>query len=232
MHPSPHPESGIKEKFPTAEIHRAISRRSRTGTRDRGSANADVRVLVTNFGQGGTTYNLVGVRESAQSFTTGGNAGGYDLEGIDIRVYTFSGDEQDITLSLLSSNSGEPGAELFNLDHDATQDLGFQQKTLKFIVPADVGSSLDPGTKYFVFVHYADPIDFLNGKLLMTMKIPARPQGGVSAIPATGALPVQTMLGANIPTAARLESKFTANQYLPYGRRQDSVHKRRHSIYL
>ena len=127
-----------------------------------GSANADVRVLVINFGQGGATYNLVGPRESAQSFNTGSNAGGYVLEGIVVRVYLFDGDVDDVTLSLLSSDSGEPGAELFDLAYDETHEINeFGQAELRFSVPADVDSSLDPGTKYFVFAHYADASGFV-----------------------------------------------------------------------
>ena len=127
-----------------------------------GSANADVGVLVTNFDQGGATYNLVGSRESAQSFNTGSNAGGYVLEGIDVRVYLFDGDVDDVTLSLLSSDSGEPGAELFDLAYDETHDINsFGQAEFRFSAPADVDSSLDPGTKYFVFVHYADASGFV-----------------------------------------------------------------------
>ena len=110
---------------------------------------ADV-TLVSNTGQTAGTSSAVGANEWAHGFTTGSNAGGYNLSSIELDFHTVASEltSAGVTVAIWSATAADPplpNAQLHTLSNPVTFTTGVVTFTASNVV-------LDASTTYFVHV--------------------------------------------------------------------------------
>ncbi len=103
-----------------------------------------VETLVSNTGQTSTGSNQLFLESYAQSFTTGGNSGGYTLSEVVIKVHTVS--SSTVTAGIYETTSGVPSSTLvvaLSGNFSATGDRTFTPATT---------TTLDASTTYAVVI--------------------------------------------------------------------------------
>ena len=111
--------------------------------------------LLSNLAQDtvSNAAQVVGESEFAQGFTTGSNAGGYNLVSVALDVEKVPSTPEDISVELWSATSADPPlpqARITTLTH-ATGTWATGQNNLN----APAGTTLTAGTTYFVFLSYS-----------------------------------------------------------------------------
>ena len=82
---------------------------------------AGVRTLVSNTGQSHRAGHNLASSDSAQAFTTGGNAGGYTLTAVGVRFSGTGGDSSGISASVWSATAdGQPNTSVGTLTNPGT----------------------------------------------------------------------------------------------------------------
>ncbi|KKZ14714.1 MAG: hypothetical protein TH68_04295, partial [Candidatus Synechococcus spongiarum 142] len=109
------------------------------------------RELISNIGQDGGKHSSFGANIFAQAFTTGGNAAGYTLTGVDIRYLGTASGQADSAVQIRSvGNDGNPSDVLGSLTNPAfTTALG--DRVLTHAASGD-GIDLAANTTYFIVV--------------------------------------------------------------------------------
>ena len=104
--------------------------------------------LVSNIGQtaASSTANVTTNQSQGQGFTTGANSGGYILGSVELAVTSFSGTASDITVSIYSESSGNPGT----LVHTLTTPASISEAVTTFTAPS--GATLAASTTYYVVI--------------------------------------------------------------------------------
>ena len=129
-----------------------------------------VAALVSNVGQtAGGNVNVTATQSQAQGFTTGSDSGGYTLGSVELAVSSFSGTASDITVSIYSESSGNPGT----LVHTLTTPASISTPVTTFTAPS--GTTLAAGTTYYVVVSTTG-----SGITLSRTSATAEDTGGVS----------------------------------------------------
>ena len=103
--------------------------------------------LVSNVGQTATgNANVTVTQSQGQGFTTGSDSGGYTLGSVELAVSSFSGTASDITVSIYSESSGDPGTVV----HTLTTPASISTPVTTFTAPS--GATLAAGTTYYVVI--------------------------------------------------------------------------------
>ena len=106
-----------------------------------------VAALVSNVGQTATgNANVTATQSQAQGFTTGSDSGGYTLGSVELAVSSFSGTASDITVSIYSESSGDPGTVV----HTLTTPASISTPVTTFTAPS--GTTLAANTTYYVVI--------------------------------------------------------------------------------
>ncbi len=106
-----------------------------------------VAALVSNVGQTSAgTANVTATQSQGQGFTTESDSGGYTLGSVELGVSSFSGTASDITVSIYSESSGNPGT----LVHTLTTPASISTPVTTFTAPS--GTTLAAGTTYYVVI--------------------------------------------------------------------------------
>ena len=106
--------------------------------------------MVSNIGQtagtDGVTVGTIGTSQytRAQQFTTGGNADGYALSEVVVKIHLVASSGNVPRVSIYTASSGTPGGGLYTLTNPATFDSG----NMTFTAPAN--ATLEDETPYFV----------------------------------------------------------------------------------
>ena len=108
---------------------------------------ADV-TLISNVDQTAATgpAQVSATQSQAQGFTTGANTGGYTLGSVELAVSSFSGTASDITVSIYSESSANPGTVV----HTLTTPASISAAVTTFTAPS--GATLAAGTTYYVVI--------------------------------------------------------------------------------
>ena len=103
--------------------------------------------LVSNVGQTAAgNANVTATQSQGQGFTTGSDSGGYTLGSVELAVSSFSGTASDITVSIYSESSDDPGT----LVHTLTTPASISTPVTTFTAPS--GTTLAAGTTYYVVI--------------------------------------------------------------------------------
>ena len=103
--------------------------------------------LVSNVGQTAAgNANVTATQSQGQGFTTGSDSGGYTLGSVELAVSSFSGTASDITVSIYSESSGDPGTVV----HTLTTPASISTPVTTFTAPS--GTTLAAGTTYYVVI--------------------------------------------------------------------------------
>ena len=106
-----------------------------------------VPALVSNVGQTATgNANVTATQSQGQGFTTGSDSGGYTLGSVELAVSSFSGTASDITVSIYSESSDDPGTVV----HTLTTPASISMPVTTFTAPS--GTTLAAGTTYYVVI--------------------------------------------------------------------------------
>ena len=107
-----------------------------------------VAALVSNVGQTAATgaAQVNTPQSQGQGFTTGSDSGGYTLGSVELAVSSFSGTASDITVSIYSESSGDPGTVV----HTLTTPASISTPVTTFTAPSD--TTLAAGTTYYVVI--------------------------------------------------------------------------------
>ena len=106
-----------------------------------------VAALVSNVGQTAAgNANVTATQSQGQGFTTGSDSGGYTLGSVELAVSSFSGTASDITVSIYSESSGNPGT----LVHTLTTPASISTPVTTFTAPS--GTTLAANTTYYVVI--------------------------------------------------------------------------------
>ena len=110
-------------------------------------------MLVSNLGQFGQTTGFDGLSSDyALQFTTGDNAGGYDLESVDVRLGAY--ENATVTVTLHSVSSGNPAStSLFTFTNPTSGITANAVNT--FTAPSNT-TLTGPNTSYFIVVTGAE----------------------------------------------------------------------------
>ena len=113
--------------------------------------------MVQNLGETDNGYVNLGFGSNkalSQGFTTGSNAGGYELQGIGINIEGSSSSFPDgptsVSVAVHADSSGQPGAKLFDLVSPTEFAAGHS------FFEAPPGTLLTPNTSYVLFWRYID----------------------------------------------------------------------------
>ena len=108
---------------------------------------ADV-TLISNVGQTAATgaAQVSTTQSQAQGFTTGSDSGGYTLGSVELAVSSFSGTASDITVSIYSESSSNPGTVV----HTLTTPASISAAVTTFTAPS--GATLAASTTYYVVI--------------------------------------------------------------------------------
>ena len=113
--------------------------------------------MVQNLGQTDNSYVNLGFGSNkalSQGFTTGSNAGGYELQGIGINIEgsgsSFPDGPTSVSVAVHADSSGQPGAKLFDLVSPTEFAAGHS------FFEAPPGTLLTPNTSYVLFWRYND----------------------------------------------------------------------------
>ena len=129
-----------------------------------------VAALVSNVGQTATgNANVTASQSQGQGFTTGSDSGGYTLGSVELAVSSFSGTASDITVSIYSESSGNPGTVV----HTLTTPASISTPVTTFTAPS--GTTLAAGTTYYVVISTTS-----SGINLSRTNATAEDTGGVS----------------------------------------------------
>ena len=130
-----------------------------------------VAALVSNVGQTAATGDaqVSSTQSQAQGFTTGSDSGGYTLGSVELAVSSFSGTASDITVSIYSESSGDPGTVV----HTLTTPASISAAVTTFTAPS--GTTLAAGTTYYVVISTTS-----SGISLSRTDATAEDTGGVS----------------------------------------------------
>ena len=103
--------------------------------------------LVSNVSQTATgNANVTASQSQGQGFTTGSDSGGYTLGSVELAVSSFSGTASDITVSIYSESSDDPGTVV----HTLTTPASISTPVTTFTAPS--GTTLAAGTTYYVVI--------------------------------------------------------------------------------
>ena len=104
--------------------------------------------LISNVGQTAATgaAQVSTSQSQAQGFTTGSDSGGYTLGSVELAVSSFSGTASDITVSIYSESSGDPGTVV----HTLTTPASISAAVTTFTAPS--GATLAASTTYYVVI--------------------------------------------------------------------------------
>ena len=106
-----------------------------------------VAALVSNVGQTAAgTANVTATQSQGQGFTTGSDSGGYTLGSVELAVSSFTGTASDITVSIYSESSGNPGTVV----HTLTTPASISTPVTTFTAPS--GTTLAASTTYYVVI--------------------------------------------------------------------------------
>ena len=106
-----------------------------------------VAALVSNVGQTAAgNANVTATQSQGQGFTTGSESGGYTLGSVELAVSSFSGTASDITVSIYSESSDDPGTVM----HTLTTPASISTPVTTFTAPS--GTTLAAGTTYYVVI--------------------------------------------------------------------------------
>ena len=106
-----------------------------------------VAALVSNVGQTAAgNANVTASQSQGQGFTTGSDSGGYTLGSVELAVSSFSGTASDITVSIYSESSGNPGTVV----HTLTTPASISTPVTTFTAPS--GTALAASTTYYVVI--------------------------------------------------------------------------------
>ena len=106
-----------------------------------------VAALVSNVGQTAAgNANVTATQSQGQGFTTGSDSGGYTLGSVELAVSSFSGTASDITVSIYSESSDDPGTVV----HTLTTPASISAAVTTFTAPS--GTTLAAGTTYYVVI--------------------------------------------------------------------------------
>ena len=106
-----------------------------------------VPALVSNVGQTAAgNANVTATQSQGQGFTTGSDSGGYTLGSVELAVSSFSGTASDITVSIYSESSDDPGTVV----HTLTTPASISTPVTTFTAPS--GTTLAAGTTYYVVI--------------------------------------------------------------------------------
>ena len=108
-------------------------------------------VSLSNLNTSGTGTTVVdSTGGEAASFTTGGNAGGYTLESVDVRISsvtnTTGNTSGDLTVAIYTSSGNSPSTSQATLTGSNPTGAG----TYTFTCPSSANCSLSPATRYHV----------------------------------------------------------------------------------
>ena len=113
--------------------------------------------MVQNLGRTDNGYVNLGFGSNkalSQGFTTGSNAGGYELQGIGINIEgsgsSFPDGPTSVSVAVHADSSGQPGAKLFDLVSPTEFAAGHS------FFEAPPGTLLTPNTSYVLFWRYID----------------------------------------------------------------------------
>ena len=131
---------------------------------------ADV-TLISNVGQTAATgaAQVSTSQSQAQGFTTGSDSGGYTLGSVELAVSSFSGTASDITVSIYSESSVNPGTVV----HTLTTPASISAAVTTFTAPS--GATLAASTTYYVVISTTG-----SGISLSRTNATAEDTGGVS----------------------------------------------------
>ena len=131
---------------------------------------ADV-TLISNVGQTAATgaAQVSTSQSQAQGFTTGSDSGGYTLGSVELAVSSFGGTASDITVSIYSESSGDPGTVV----HTLTTPASISAAVTTFTAPS--GATLAASTTYYVVISTTS-----SGISLSRTNATAEDTGGVS----------------------------------------------------
>ena len=106
-----------------------------------------VAALVSNVGQTAAgNANVTATQSQGQGFTTGSDSGGYTLGSVELAVSSFSGTASDITVSIYSESSDDPGTVV----HTLTTPASISTPVTTFTAPS--GTTLAANTTYYVVI--------------------------------------------------------------------------------
>ena len=127
--------------------------------------------LISNVGQTAATgaAQVSTSQSQAQGFTTGSDSGGYTLGSVELAVSSFSGTASDITVSIYSESSGDPGTVV----HTLTTPASISAAVTTFTAPS--GATLAASTTYYVVISTTS-----SGISLSRTDATAEDTGGVS----------------------------------------------------
>ena len=131
-----------------------------------------VDFLVSNAGSTAGINLSIGSVASAIQFTTGSNAGGYNIDTLQLRLEATGG--TTLKVSIYSDSSGQPGSSLKVLTPTGTIPTSIQQ------VDFDAGDyRLDPNTKYWIVLQRTSGAftDFTIGTTESTAEDPGTAEG-------------------------------------------------------
>ena len=136
-----------------------------------GPVTAAVAALISNVGQTAATgaAQVSTSQSQAQGFTTGSDSGGYTLGSVELAVSSFSGTASDITVSIYSESSGDPGTVV----HTLTTPASISAAVTTFTAPS--GATLAASTTYYVVISTTS-----SGISLSRTDATAEDTGGVS----------------------------------------------------
>ena len=126
--------------------------------------------LISNVGQTAAgNANVTATQSQGQGFTTGSDSGGYTLGSVELAVSSFSGTASDITVSIYSESSGDPGTVV----HTLTTPASISAAVTTFTAPS--GATLAASTTYYVVISTTS-----SGISLSRTDATAEDTGGVS----------------------------------------------------
>ena len=130
-----------------------------------------VAALVSNVGQTAATgaAQVNTPQSQGQGFTTGSDSGGYTLGSVELAVSSFSGTASNITVSIYSESSGNPGTVV----HTLTTPASISAAVTTFTAPS--GATLAASTTYYVVISTTS-----SGISLSRTDATAEDTGGVS----------------------------------------------------
>ena len=120
-------------------------------------AHAQTSVLISNIGQTvSSSVTVLTTQSHGQGFTTGSALGEHTLGSVELAVSLFSGTASDMTVSIYSESSGNPGTVV----HTLTTPASISVPATTFTAPS--GTTLAASTTYYVVITTTGSSLFLN----------------------------------------------------------------------
>ena len=133
----------------TVEVTAGNTTNTYTVTVARAQVTLSGTALISNIGQDSSVATFLGGNEWFQSFTTGANAGGYNLSSVELVIAGLPAQtltSSDLTVAIWSATDAAtplPGSPLHTLDTPAADTIGIASFSASSV-------TLDPATTYFV----------------------------------------------------------------------------------